>query len=422
MKKLIYIVTAFICLLAVEAQAQFSITGEIRPRTEFRNGFKKLRDTKPNPAFFVEQRSRLYMDYKNEKVKVRFALQDVRLWGETGQIFKDDNGMTGISEAWAQYNFTSKFGVKAGRQIISYDNQRFLGGLEWAQQGRRHDALLFLYEDADAKLKIHGGFAFNQSDATPEQKKVFGTQYDGVGNYKTMQYLWANKAFEGGSVSALLFNEGHQVATDTLANKQTFGLVAKKALSENFTLAGEAYYQTGETGAALTSVSAYMFDINATYKTSVTPITLGYQNLSGQDADSEDLTAFNPAYGTNHAHNGFMDYFYVGNPHANAGLQDIYLKTKFKVGKGALMAHAHYFLSAVDVMDAEGAAMEAGLGTEFDLVYARKLSPDATLNVGYSQMFGTDTMAAVKGGGDADAIQNWAWVMLTIKPKFFESK
>ena len=94
--------------------------------------------------------------------KFRLSLQDVRFWGEVPQIFKQEDGNTFLSEAWGQYYLNDKFSIKAGRQIISYDNQRFLGGLEWAQQGRRHDALLFLYEDKDAKTKLHAGFAFNK--------------------------------------------------------------------------------------------------------------------------------------------------------------------------------------------------------------------------------------------------------------------
>ena len=131
----------------LELAAQFTLTAEVRPRSEYRNGFKTPTSDGNDAAFFTEQRSRLYMDYAEEKYKFRISFQDVRLWGEIPQIFKQEDGNTFISEAWGQYFVTNKFSIKAGRQIISYDNQRFLGGLEWAQQGRRHDALLFIYED-----------------------------------------------------------------------------------------------------------------------------------------------------------------------------------------------------------------------------------------------------------------------------------
>ena len=49
------------------SQAQFKLGAEIRPRAEFRNGFKTPKIEGAQPAFFIEQRSRLYFDYKTEK-------------------------------------------------------------------------------------------------------------------------------------------------------------------------------------------------------------------------------------------------------------------------------------------------------------------------------------------------------------------
>jgi hypothetical protein len=61
------------------------------------------------------------------------------------------------------------------------------------------------------------------------------------------------------------------------------------------------------------------------------------------------------------------------------------------------------------------------LGTEIDLVYTLAIAKDIKMNIGYSQMFGTETMEAVKGGGDKSAFNNWAWAMIAFKPQFFTS-
>lgn len=45
--------------IGIEAIAQLEISAEIRPRTEFRNGFKSLNSKGEHPALFTEQRSRL---------------------------------------------------------------------------------------------------------------------------------------------------------------------------------------------------------------------------------------------------------------------------------------------------------------------------------------------------------------------------
>ncbi|MFY0686009.1 MAG: hypothetical protein JXQ90_02530 [Cyclobacteriaceae bacterium] len=410
MKRLIPIF--LVLLMSMPVFAQLSLVGEVRPRSEFRNGFKTLADGTVDPAFFTEQRSRIYVGFKAEKYQLKITLQDIRIWGANDQIHKADNGMSNINEAWGQVELASNVNIRVGRQIISYDNQRFLGGLEWAQQGRRHDAAVFLYENQDNQLKVHVGLAYNQDGITPEPRKIFGTTY-AANNYKAMQYLWAHKDFEGGGVSALLFNESRQYGAllDGLSQRQTFGLVGSYKIGE-IVAAGEGYYQGGSFQGV--DVSAFMFDLNATYKLSSFPITGGYQYLSGSDIGATQINHFTPAFGTNHAHNGFMDYFYVGNAHGNVGLQDIYLKTKINTGeKGNILIWGHQFLSAVDVPTA-GAA----LGTEIDVVFTYKMAPAVTLNAGYSQLFATETMEILKGGDRSD-LQNWAFVMLTIKPTLY---
>ena len=421
MKKLTYLIMFLVAFVFGEAQAQVTVSAEVRPRTEFRNGFKTLTEESRDAAFFTEQRSRLYLNYADSSFKFRLAFQDIRIWGETSQIFKEEYGKTFISEAWGQYYFTNVFSVKVGRQIISYDNQRFLGGLEWAQQGRRHDALLLMFEPG--KSKLHFGLAYNQDDdiAEPGFLQAPGAGYYSVGgNYKTFQYGYFNTKFEGGSLSLLAFNAGYQNADTTVSFKQTFGAIASKTFG-GIKLGGDFYYQTGELGT--NKVNAMLGGIYATVKTPVTPLTVGFEYISGKDADdtSTDITAFSPDFGTNHAHNGFMDYFFVGPANGTVGVTDIYLKTNFKVAGGSLKVHAHEFLTGSTQFDTDGVELSKAMGTEIDLVYGKKLKGGVIWNLGYSQMFASDTMQALRGG-DKSALTSWAWTMITFKPTLFSSK
>lgn len=407
---------------SLKSIAQFKLSAEIRPRTEFRNGFKTPTSKGFQPAFFTEQRSRVYFDYAQPKYKLRLALQDVRYWGEVPQIFKSDVGNSFLSEAWGELYFTEKISMKAGRQIISYDNQRFIGGLEWAQQGRRHDALLFKVEDGEAKSKLHFGFAFNTDDDIAEpaflQRKAANFYSLGGAQYKTLQYGWYHKDLEGAAFSLLALNAGTQNADSTLSNKQTFGLIASKNIGK-VTLATDSYYQSGKTGK--NEVGAFLLNLNGTFKTTATPITIGYEYISGKsDTDaSSKVTSFSPDYGTNHAHNGDMDYFFVGPANGNVGVQDIYLKTKFKLGKGALMASAHEFLTGSEQTTSSGDVLKSVMGAELDFVYAQKIGSDVSFNIGFAQMFATDTMLALRPGNQKS--NNWAWMMITFNPTLFQS-
>ncbi len=413
-----------VLLSQTDVLAQFTMTGELRPRTEFRNGFKKLRESSANPAFFVEQRSRLYMDFKNDKIWLNIALQDVRMWGSTDQIYKTDPTLQNVYEAWARYSFNEKYAFKVGRQALNYNNARFLGNLDWAQQGRSHDAILFSREDAEKNCKTHIAFGFNQQIPF-EPGKLSGTDYFGVNNYKTMLLGWWTRKFDKTEVSVLFHNDGQQAADTTIANRQTYGVLGSYNLGV-VKLDGEFYYQDGK-NKSNTNVSAMLVAIHGTLTTDITPITLGVEYLSGTSLADRKDKSFNPLYGTNHKFYGFMDYFYVGNGHGQggrtSGLMDIHLKTKFKISqKSNLAANLHYFASPAKIYKTANTAGEtygSTLETEVDLVYTVALTKDVKFNLGYSQMFATETMEAVKGGGDKSATQNWAWAMIAFKPQFF---
>ena len=208
-----------------------------------------------------------------------------------------------------------------------------------------------------------------------------------------------------------------------MAFRQTYGVIGIKQF-DNIRAHAEVYYQGGKNGGGQ-QVSAFLAAAHVTFATSLTPLTVGVDYLSGSGPDATRDNAFNPLYGTNHGFYGLMDYFYVGNSHSNKGLTDIFVKTNFTVTeKSKLAAHLHYFLSGAGIENPSnpGENLSSSLGTEIDLVYVIKLHPAVTWHIGYSQMFSSNSMVEIKGGnGDNTAFTNWAWSMLTFKPTLFDS-
>ena len=440
MKKVV-ILTLF-SVFAFSSYAQFSVTAEVRPRFEYRNGFKTLRpENNFKAASFVEQRTRVYFDYQKEKLHLHIALQDIRMWGNHNQIYKADPALTNVFEAYATYEISPNWYVKVGRQALSYDTQRFMGGLDWAQQGRSHDAVLIRYKNENG-IKIDGAIAFNNSGNEPAFLNAYPTPYT-LGNYKNMQMIHVSKKYEKAYVSLIFQNDGRQVIpVDTTVEtsvqyRQTYGVVANGWLSKQFGLAGEFYYQGGINGNGQT-VNALFANLQMTFKTDLTPITLGGDYASGTElTDAGKDNAWNPLYGTNHKWYGFMDYFYVGNGHGQGGrttgLIDLYLKTNFKLAdKQTLAVHGHYFMSPVSIYDTRTflpntVELSSGLGVELDLVYKFVVQKDFNIQVGYSQMFATASMEAIKNSGIMDGrasatTNNWAFVMLQFKPQLFTTK
>ena len=415
-----YTLAFFAIAFSIGVQAQLKITGEIRPRAEFRDGFKTLKQDGLEPAFFVEQRSRLGIDFKKDKILLKLSFQDIRFWGGASQIYKTDNALFNMNEAWAGYKISDYSTIKVGRMHLDYDNARILGNLAWAQQSRSHDLVKFEYA-SEGGFNLHIGAAFNQEtvNANAEPARLFSTFYSGVNNYKSMQYAWGNTKYDAGSFSFLALSTGYQVADSSQNFLFTVGPYWKHDFG-GLKVEMEGYYQLGK-DASDTDVSAYMGSIALGTKLGETALWAGVDYLSGNDPDATENNSFSPLFGTNHKFYGFMDYFYVGNPAGNVGLTDLYLKLNFKLtDKSNLLAHGHYFMSQATILEGSEEA-DSYLGTELDLVFNSNVDKGVNLKIGFSAMDPGDSMGLIKSG-DPSKMTFWGWTMLTIKPVLFESK
>ena len=404
---------AVLVLFTAQSYAQLTISGELRPRAEYRNGYKTLTPDDVDAALFVSQRTRLNTKYITDDYTFFLSFQDVRVWGDVKQLGENNNSLA-VHQAWGQIKFNPNFALKIGRQEIIYDDSRMFGNVGWAQQGRSHDAAIFKFGNENYKLDL--GVAYNQ-----DTQALFGNLYTVAGNYKAMQYAWFHKDFNIVKASFLLLNNGLQnVVADEIRYSQTLGTHLKFKASDALSINANAYLQTGK-DVADRDLSAYLVGLDLGYKASSDwNFGLGFEMQSGNDydGDASENKAFTPFYGTNHKFNGFMDYFYVGN-HANSvGLVDIYAKIKTKLGeKSSLTAFVHNFSANGEI----GAGVDKQLGTEIDLVYGHKLNKDVTIGAGYSQMLASEGLETLKSNATGNG-NNWAWLMITIKPTLFSSK
>lgn len=411
MKKLIFI--ALLCTGSIVNAQQFDLSVEIRPRYENKHGYGTLINDDTDGANFISQRTRLNFNFKQEKIRLRVSLQNVRVWGDVSTLSSDDNA-TALHEAWAEAILSDKISLKLGRQEIVYDDQRIFGNVGWAQQARSHDAFLFKYVPNENN-RLDVGFALNADSQS-------GTDnlYSNVAGYKSLQYAWYHGDFNKIGLSFLLLNTGIeylQNTEQTLDYMQTIGprLTYK---SGAFSANAATYFQTGKS--LNTDVSASYFSGNIGYKVSSDfSLGVGFEMLSGKDMNDTDtdIKSFAPLFGTNHKFNGWMDYFYVGNHGGSVGLTDVSATLAYTKDKFSAKIIPHFFSAAADVFNGT-TKMDANLGTEIDVTAGYKISADIVLSTGYSKMFATETMEVLKGGSK-DANNSWGWVMFTFKPKLF---
>lgn len=169
---------ALLWLLFVAAHstvtAQYSLVGQLRTRTELRDGFGNLAPKNSRAAAFTSQRTRLTFGNKWERITVNVAVQDIRVWGQDAStISSADGNKFFVHEAWADITLINStdttltfkpiqnLSLKIGRQELVYDDARLLGNLDWLQQGRRFDAALLKAQYNGWALDL--GVGFNQN-------------------------------------------------------------------------------------------------------------------------------------------------------------------------------------------------------------------------------------------------------------------
>ena len=212
-----YLLIFVLFLTANFAMAQLTLDATFRPRTEYRNGFQSLIPDAANPGFVTNTRARLGAKYTTDAYEIYINLQDVSIWGENPQIRPvDDNNSFSVFEAWAELKLGGAWSTRLGRQVLSYDDQRYYGGLDWAQQGRTHDLAMLKYRKEGVMLDV--GFAYNQ-DLDGAGGPLFGYKNAGTefnsGNpfqYKTMYhfYMLKKKFSDKYDASLTLSNLGFQ--------------------------------------------------------------------------------------------------------------------------------------------------------------------------------------------------------------------
>lgn len=416
---------------------RLDVKAQFRPRLEFREGAFRPLNKGEKPAALISQRTRIAIDYQyDDKLSIRISPQNVSVWGQGNMVQGVENNGNRMSlfEAWAKLNLSPTWNLKMGRQVISLDDERIFGELDWAQGGRAHDAVAIQMQNNGVEFKSF--FAFNQNYGMNYGNNInnpAGNYYNtkDAFPYKWMQTLWAGFALDSQSkISLLATNLGVQNYNSENPGQDT-STYFTQILGVNYFFTGDAmkgqlsgYYQGGRDQKGI-KMNAYLFSIALDYGFHPDwQIGVGSDLLSGNDIGNtaDENKAFNPYFHTGHKFYGSMDYFYVGNAHGNVGLSDTYLKLNYKNDKGlSLGAVFHQFFTPNNIsLDSENYSKD--LGQELDFTFGYTLNRFASLAGGYSFYLNTSTVDYLKNVGDAGRYQQWAWLSVNITPRIFTAK
>ena len=442
MKKVI-LSALFLAALPSVVQAQeeetpentFTLSAQLRPRFEYRNGAYVPLQEGEKPAILVNNRTRINFDYRHgDQLQLFLSFQNVNIWGQAPQVqLNDRTGGLSIFEAYAALPIYKDINAKIGRQMIVLDEDRIFGSLDWHPAGRAHDAININWKND--KLTLRSFFAFNQNYFDWNASSVNGNVNNPKGQYfyiapgtQPYQHLEAVHAHYNitptQGVSVLVANLGQRNSSnnDIDYNMQTIGL-HYRGKSDALRYGAEGYLQTGKNAAGKDKEAFLLAALVGYQFTPTFSATLGLDYLSGNDTNSSSNKdkAFNPFSGTNHKFYGFMDHFYVSYS-PSVGLLNPYLNLNLKTSdKGSLSATGHYFRSAGKILGSEDNKTRH-LGVEGDLVYTHKIQQYVSLQAGYSLFIPSDSYKSLRSLRNVRKQQDWLWCSLNINPKLFSAK
>lgn len=441
--------------------SQFTVDGEFRSRMAIDHGYKMPVKPGTDIVLSFDQRTRLRLNYKNEKFSTRFTLQDARVWG--GDNMYNSTGVEGNSdafgvyEAWVELRLKNNNYLRVGRQEWNYDDMRILSRRNWWAAGLSYDGILFRSYNKAEDLFLDIGVSYNNN----------GRRIGFVDNslwpdskLKTMNFLNLKQDFDEKLTASLMFTlAGREIVEDNvILGTGTYGINIKynkgKSIYNGLFFNVSGYYQSGKDMAIYNgeykSISAYLVaaELGLRALKNKFEVSVGMELISGRDYSKNDdkynsvrhsfdllYSARNPYYG------GHMNYFLVQESSKvgtkGGGYFDPYVKLKYVINKKSTVGLAVFRpslstkVASTTFTPIPGEDVEywkGSLGLHFDLGYTYKYSKEVIVKFGFSYAHVSEMKYEMVYSNDYDpakfdkAKNYFAWAMLIVKPKFFDSE
>lgn len=394
---------------------EFTIGLEFRPRTEFRNGYRELRNDTTSPAFFTDQRSRLNITYLRQGFIFHTSVQDIRIWGEDDP--RSTGGTLQVFEAYVETDLSKDVSLRIGRQKIMYDNERLFARNNWRQNGGAHDAARFIYTNHRISSELIG--AYNQN-----QERFSGTIFNPeFKNYKVLlAHFLLYPLTDKLSLTSINAMDGYQ-RPDSRATTSRFTSGGRATyIHKRLVLTLAAYYQYGRTPNNQ-KLQAYYYQPEIQYSASA-PLRfrLGAEVFSGDNGkrNSDISRSFDALYGVNHRFLGSMDFFTRFPADFNhAGIIAPYFFVFHDLGeKLTIRADEHVFFTQNHFVH-NGQVIHPYLGFENDLLLLYRPGKATEIQLGFSYALVTKSMTYIKESGNHKLFHTWAFMMITFQPELF---
>ncbi len=375
------------------AGPRLRVEGQVRPRYEARapegtddEGYTSMR-VRLGAAASVAPR-----------VSAFVQLQDVRLWGEEASTLADYSAdHLDVHQAWVRAGVAA-LNATVGRQEVALGEERLVGAVGWAQQGRAFDGVRAHGARGDVALDL---LAFRTGEVSAGRPD---------GSLLGAWAAWTPAPGQEVDAFALRIHEGPDpraaAPLATVTRQATLG-ARWAAAAGPFVGRIEGAWQSG-TRRSL-DVSAWMlaFRAGVRFAEGRGSGDVALDVLSGDDEPGDDtVRVFDTLFATNHKFYGFADLFTDIPVHTGGrGLRDAHAGVQWRLPSDVTVAaRAHAFRAAA----AEGLP-STRFGRELDVTGAWVAAPGLILSAGAARFEAGPALAAV--GRDVGSI-TWAFVML----------
>jgi len=341
MKKFLGLIlaVAFVAAGIAPAMAGVDVSGEVRVRYQNMNN-ADFSDAAADSSSATTQRTRLNANFTvDDQTSAYISVYDARGWGEDGATAVD-GASVGLNKAYLQMkNVAGPVGIKIGRQALAYGNQRLVGSLEWADQGRRFDGLKLMYGNETVSADLFLTDVATNAGATGDEHLN--------GLYVTLKNLVPANTLDVYYLQDVDNTAGVERDMNTMGLRLA-GMAAGADWTVEYAMQGGDLTATVDQDATLMAVTA-----GYTLADVLGGLRIGgeFFDASGDDATTADSETFMAGYSTGHFHYGILDL------EGNSDIKGFALKLQAKPVKGIKVKLEYWAMEESEVA-AGATAME----------------------------------------------------------------
>jgi len=296
-----------------------------------------------------------FVEYEGTLAVDRYSYRAASVHGPATKTVIADPESHELNQAWISYKTPDEgWALKAGRQTVELNNQRYIGSVAWRQNQQTMDSATVTWKPA-GNVELFYGYVW-QVNRLFGSEVVFAPQTDFDG--RSHLFNAKIKELPFGTLTAYLYSlDLHNDAGDTSSNNSVGAILEGPVLDTEITYYAELAYQTDAYENPNDYEAPYAHGTLSKELVKGVTGTLGTEWLG-----SDNGIGYQFPLGTNHKFNGFADRF-LTTP--SVGLSDLYASVGTTVSGGIKLATAyHCFYDA---------GFDAGLGQEIDLVASKDL-------------------------------------------------